>query len=697
MNRIFLSILFLFYLPCRVFPQDRQTDSLLQLVRQSNRDTNRVNNLNSLISRLLTQNDSTAVKEYLNEVLQLALQLNFQKGIARSYINYAHLSRFRQNYLEMLRYDSLAEQPARQSGDKETIALYLEGVARASYNLGNYYEAAKMAQSSLTLWKELDNIPKQAAQHMILGGCYNNFANTERALQEYYRSFKLSEQAGDKRLIAYARQLLASGFIQNNELDKALEHLMAAQKVNNEIANKFAYAQNCNTIGEIYLRQEKYSAALQQFQVALKHYQLPGAPVWGDSWSYRLIGRVSMLQADSAKANNNKQYADNKNKKAIEYFTIAIREGPEDLEIYVFENYQLMGIAYTGLGRLKDAKNSFEVFLKVAKKVQLKSEISAAYRHLSIIDSIQGNFSSAFQNMKKYILYRDSIDAENQTARSENYKLQFEFEKNEQQLKLLESENKLKSAVAAKQKQQKLFAYAGVALIFLVSAYGFYRYRRISKMKTEQKILKDRLTISQDLHDHVGSTLSSISVFSKVAQVQGEQDNKTEMQEVLSRISETSTEMMAEMNDIVWAINPGNDNMEKIIQRMESFAKPLTTARGIQFVLKYDPSILSLQLDMEKRKNFYLIFKEAVNNAIKYSGAKELSVTISKNNNTLQLLVKDNGVGFNVNKELHEPSLSLSGNGLRNMRARAGEMNATLKIDSLPGSGTGLLLSYPLP
>jgi signal transduction histidine kinase len=136
--------------------------------------------------------------------------------------------------------------------------------------------------------------------------------------------------------------------------------------------------------------------------------------------------------------------------------------------------------------------------------------------------------------------------------------------------------------------------------------------------------------------------------------------------------------------------------MEKIIQRMESFAKPLTAARNMQFDLKYDPSILLLQLDMEKRKNFYLIFKEAVNNAIKYSGAKELSVTISKNNSALQLLVKDNGVGFNVSKELDEPSLSLSGNGLRNMRARAGEMNATLKIDSLPGSGTELLLSYPL-
>ena len=114
-----------------------------------------------------------------------------------------------------------------------------------------------------------------------------------------------------------------------------------------------------------------------------------------------------------------------------------------------------------------------------------------------------------------------------------------------------ELSNKLNTTLTEKQNQKKNFAYGIIGIIILLSGYGFYRYRRFSRNKSEQKTLRDRLQISQDLHDNVGSTLSSISVFSKVAQVQGEQNNKEEMQEVLGRISDTSNEMVSEMNDIV--------------------------------------------------------------------------------------------------------------------------------------------------
>ena len=117
------------------------------------------------------------------------------------------------------------------------------------------------------------------------------------------------------------------------------------------------------------------------------------------------------------------------------------------------------------------------------------------------------------------------------------------------------------------------------------------------------------------------------------------------------------------MNDIVWAINPRNDSMEKIIQRMESFAKPLAAVRNMQFDLHYDEAVLLLHLPMHKRKNFYLIFKEAVNNAIKYSGAKQIVSTIVVKDNALLLQVTDDGVGFNKETEMNANKSSLSGIG----------------------------------
>ena len=130
---------------------------------------------------------------------------------------------------------------------------------------------------------------------------------------------------------------------------------------------------------------------------------------------------------------------------------------------------------------------------------------------------------------------------------------------------------------------------------------------------------------------------------------------------------------------------------------MESFARPLMTARNIKFIFNYGDDISSINLDMEKRKNFYLIFKEIINNAIKYSASTEVAATISLREHQLLLTVKDNGVGFNKQKELSDQSGSLSGNGLRNMLYRAKEMKAQLDIETAIGTGTSISLYCPIP
>ncbi|MEQ1676571.1 MAG: two-component regulator propeller domain-containing protein [Chitinophagaceae bacterium] len=234
--------------------------------------------------------------------------------------------------------------------------------------------------------------------------------------------------------------------------------------------------------------------------------------------------------------------------------------------------------------------------------------------------------------------------------------------------------------------------YLLCCLLVAGTAYALYKYR-INELLKRQAM---RNKIAQDLHDSVGSTLSSISVYSQVAQIQSKEDKKEELNDVLGKISTTSNDMISEMNDIVWAINPRNDSMEKIIQRMESFARPLAAARNIRFELSFDPSVASLQLDMGVRKNFYLIFKEAVNNAIKYSGASELRAAIHSVNNKLVLQVKDNGVGFSPEAELAGNKLSLSGNGLANMQKRATEIKGELNIISQAGKGSEIQLEIPL-
>ena len=95
---------------------------------------------------------------------------------------------------------------------------------------------------------------------------------------------------------------------------------------------------------------------------------------------------------------------------------------------------------------------------------------------------------------------------------------------------------------------------------------------------------------------------------------------------------------------------------------------------------------------MEKRKSFFLVYKEALNNAYKYSGAKNVTVEISKTNQTLKLVVEDDGVGFNMN----EDRLKTGGNGLKNINTRAAEMDGIVSITSAPGQGTRVSLTVNL-
>jgi signal transduction histidine kinase len=231
----------------------------------------------------------------------------------------------------------------------------------------------------------------------------------------------------------------------------------------------------------------------------------------------------------------------------------------------------------------------------------------------------------------------------------------------------------------------------------LLGGYGFYRYRLRKKAEVERDKLKDRLHISQGLHDDIGSTLSSISVYTQVAQKLSEKNNKEELSEMLGKINQASFEMISEMNDIVWSIHPKNDSMEKIILRMESYARPMLMVKNISFKLKYDPVILSSYLEMEKRKNFYLVFKEAVNNAFKYSGCSEIITHIYQSKGRMEMHVDDNGTGFDVRKEMADNKMTLSGNGLRNMKMRAEEMKGDLQVTSIAGSGTLVKLRFPIP
>jgi two-component sensor histidine kinase len=214
------------------------------------------------------------------------------------------------------------------------------------------------------------------------------------------------------------------------------------------------------------------------------------------------------------------------------------------------------------------------------------------------------------------------------------------------------------------------------AIIFL-----FYRYRLQKALEME----KLRTRIATDLHDDIGATLSSISMYSDVVKHEIK-EKMPHLEPVLNKMGENSRDMVNSMADIVWAINPGNDEGSKLVQRMENHARDICAAKSIRLQFEAGEKIRSIQLPLEHRKNIYLIFKEALNNALKYAGAATISIGIDITGTKIQLLVQDDGKGF-------DPATVKNGNGLKNLYARAAEIGGEIKITAAENKGTTITLT----
>lgn len=207
---------------------------------------------------------------------------------------------------------------------------------------------------------------------------------------------------------------------------------------------------------------------------------------------------------------------------------------------------------------------------------------------------------------------------------------------------------------------------------------------RVNKLLAVEKI---RTKVARDLHDDMGSTLSTINILSAMAKSKLNTD-AIKTSEYIGKISENSQRMMEAMDDIVWSIKPMNDSMQRIAARMREFATNVLEAKDIEPCFAITENVYDIKLDMEARRDFFLIFKEAVNNAAKYSKATQVNVKLDTDGKILSMEVKDDGIGFNEK--------DADGNGLGNMQKRADALRGKLSIQSKPGEGTAIKLVIPV-
>lgn len=204
-------------------------------------------------------------------------------------------------------------------------------------------------------------------------------------------------------------------------------------------------------------------------------------------------------------------------------------------------------------------------------------------------------------------------------------------------------------------------------LVIFGASYGIFRYRLARIREMEQM----RTRIASDLHDEVGSILTRIAMQAQLAERKASDKDKS----FLHLVAENSRTAISTMRDVIWTIDSRNDTVGELLVRMEDFAHAMFGPAGIAYQFKAENLHRDRVLDVKIRQNLYLIYKEAINNAVKHSGAKKVDIELKNESGLFWMKIKDDGAS-----EKPVPAEGRRGQGLRNMEMRAARIEATLAV-----------------
>ena len=598
-------------------------DSLENILKTAKADTAKVNILNALSSQYERISDYKMSIQYAESALELATTLNYKKGIASSYNNIGSGHEVQGNYPEALEDYFASVKIKEEIGDKK-------GIAGSYNNIGNIYQ-------------------KQG--------------NYPEALEQYYASLKIKEEIGDKRGIANTFNNIANIYRLQLNYGEALEYYFASVKIKEEIGNKRGVAGTYINIGYMYQIQDKYTEALEYYLTSLKTFEEIGDKKYS-AMAYNNIGSLYDKMGNYPEALEN-YIASVKIKEEIGY-----KEG-------IVNSYINIGSIYKKQGNFQDARKYLDGGLALAKKIGIKRQIRDVYNHLSTLDCAEGNFAQALEHYKMYTLYKDSLLDEESNKQLTQMTIQYETEKKDQEIELLNKDKELQEQKLEKQRLLRNGMIAGVFLIVLVGLLLFRSFRLRKKLEKQQAIIQERHRISADLHDDVGSGLSKITLLSELLKTQAKTpENRKEAE----KISVTALELSSTISEIIWALNSNNDYLENMVAYIRRYAAEYFENSPVNLKIITSGEILPTPINGEHRRNIFYTVKEALNNILKHAEATEAELKFVVINNKLDVIISDNGKG------IPDGDLNRFGNGINNMRARMKSIRGDFKIENHQGT-----------
>lgn len=668
MKSFFVCIVLLFAFGSS-YAQTPLLDSLERIVAKHNGDTLEVLALDEISAEYMRK-DMEKAKHYAHLALTLSKSIGYDNGVSRAYATLIPMhqttGRMDSANFYVREYESFYKaKPTRRTGINynNIVGLFYK-------NQGKYAEGLPFLIEALRLIGPNGNKVNRAGQMLNIGNAYTFLGNIPMAASYHLKSLALFEEIGNKRGQSFCLQSLGSDHYNLEQYATAEKYFFRSAKMKEELGDRRGVVVSWQNLGNVYQRLNKPELSAEYSMKALalaRELNLNGE-------QRDILFNLGSLMKGQRKFDEARNFFGESmalSKKASDSLTAArIRS-----ELVMMEK---------DISKEKNEEKFLIDNIKISLENGAKSHTADGYFKLAEWYARHKQFEKAYDYLTQAKALDDTLQGNEIVVQLKRLEEEYKNEQKEKEIALLKKDQQLSALALSEQKAvitSIIIALIGVIVIGLLL---INRYRVLNKAKRMVEIERVRNTIARDLHDDIGSTLSSINILSKVALV----EKNGNAENYFQRIGDQSARMMEDISDIVWSINPHNDSMSQAVTRMREFSAEVLESKNIS--LNFSEKLTEeIKLDADKRKNLFLIFKESVNNAAKYSKANRVDIRLEKEDHTLVMNVKDNGEGF-------DESLIKAGNGLRNLRERAKEVNGVIKLVSEPGKGTEIELRLPL-
>lgn len=558
------------------------------------------------------------------------------------------------------------------------------GIANAYETMANFDSAKYFHTQSYEIAKKMKAPPKMALTLFNVGLCYKQLGDYNNALKSYLKAYKLLEQQAsyNPRIHFYIGEI----YMRMGDYVQAEYHSRLGIKKCIEFNHDYVIYNLYINLAKCHQHYGKIDSAIYVLNGALNGLQ-KNIDENSIAICYNALGDVHRMKNDFNKAFiyfseelKLQQKLDNRNGLLLAYINLANSAA----HLKNPDRQLISELIKKSIANLSSTKNNNDILLETYLKTAETYEL---------IDKP----NNAITYYKLYFNLKDSLLNKEKFQQILELQTKYETKKKEQEITTLKQSDLIKSLeIKSKNeglKKRNIFIVFGLILIVLggIAAYFFIQKQKLKSSFEKELAIKlteekERLRIAKDIHDDLGSGLSKINFLSEL--ISFHKNLNPEIAENAESIADTSKKLVANMRDLIWALDPENVTLSGLIARIREYSTDYLEDFSAKLKLKTDENIPELPITKESHREILMTVKESLNNIVKHSKATLIEIETGIYHELLSISVRDNGIGISESES--------SGNGLKNMRSRINSVGGEFIIDNNSDQGTLIIVKVPL-